>query len=190
MVGIKKAGKSILHAFSIMIVIIEIMLILVLILTKISGGVPSFFGHSVYVIVSPSMTPELEVGDMIISKKYDGGELEVGDIVEYVGKSGEMKDKIITHKIVSIDGEGDNRTIITKGTANTEADPPIAPSDILSVMTYKTVVIDKVYGVISTRAGFICLVILPMAAMIVSEIVDLLLQIKKEKEGGSEDDEE
>ena len=189
MTKIKKAGRSILHALSIIIVIIEIVLILFLVLTKMSGGVPRLFGHSVYVIATPSMTPELEVGDIIISKAYDGGELSVGDVVEYVGKSGEMKGKIITHKIISIDGEGADRTIITKGTANTEADPPIAPSDIISVMKYKTVVIDKIYRVISTTWGFICLVILPMAAMIVSEIVDLARQIKKEKEGGYDDEE-
>ena len=190
MSSIKKIGKSILHALAIAIVIIEIILILLLILTKASGGVPFFFGHSAYVIVSPSMTPELEIGDIIIAKEYDGGELNLGDVVEYIGKTGEMKGKIITHKIVSIEGEGEDRIIITKGTANAEADPPISPSDIVSVMTYKTVVMDKVYGVISTRAGFICLVILPLAAMIASEIVDLSLQIKKEKEGGSGEDEE
>ena len=190
MLTIKKTGKAIAHALSIMIVVIEIVLILVLILTKMSGGIPSFMGHSVYVIVSPSMTPELEIGDIIVSKEYDGGALEVGDVVEYVGKSGEMKGKIITHKIISIDGEGDDRTIITKGTANKDADPPISPSDIVSVMTYKTVFIDKVYALISTTAGFLCLVILPMAAMIVSEIVDLTLQINKEKEGGCDDEDE
>ena len=189
MTRIKKAGKSILHALSIVIVAIEIVLILFLVLTKMSGGVPTVFGHSVYVIASPSMTPELEVGDIIIAKAYDGGALRVGDVVEYVGKSGDMKGKIITHKIISIDGEGAERTIITKGTANTEADPPIKPSDVISVMKYKTVVIDKIYRVISTTWGFLCLVILPMIAMIVSEIVDLARQIKKEKTGGYGDEE-
>ena len=82
MIKIKKAGRSILHALSIIIVIIEIVLILFLVLTKMSGGVPRLFGHSVYVIATPSMTPELEVGDIIISKAYDGGELSVGDVVE------------------------------------------------------------------------------------------------------------
>lgn len=190
MTKIKKIGKSILHAGSIIVVVIEVVLILLLILTKMSGGVPSLFGYSVYVIASPSMTPELEIGDIIISKAYDGGELNVDDVVEYVGKSGDMKGKIITHKIISIDGEGEERVIVTKGTANTEADPPIAPSDVISVMTYKTVVIDKIYSVISTTWGFIFLVILPMAAMIVSEIVDLAKQIKKEKEEGCRNEED
>lgn len=188
MINVKKAGKALLRAVSILIVVIEIVMILFLVLTKVSGGVPSLFGHSVYVIVSPSMTPELEIGDVIIARKYDGGELETGDVVQYMGKSGDAKGKIITHKIISIEGEGEDRIIVTKGTANTQADQPITPAEVLSTMTYKTVVIDKIYRLISTTPGFICLVILPLAAMIISEIVELVRQIQKEKEGEGEDE--
>ena len=126
------------------------------------------------------MTPDLEVGDVIISKQYDGGELSVGQVVEYIGKEGSYTGKIITHRIESISGEGDDRVIITKGTANNDADPPISPSDIIAVMVYKTVIIGKIYSILSTTPGFILLVLLPMAAMIVAEIVRLILDIKGE----------
>jgi len=186
---IKKIGKKIAHVLSIVIVVVEIVVIAALIFTKMSGEVPTVFGYSVYVIVSPSMSPDLEIGDIIISKQYDGGELHEGEVVEYIGKSGSMAGKIITHKIVSITGEGDDRVIITKGTANSSEDAPISPSDVIAVMKYKTVVIDKVYAVLSTTVGFICLVLLPMAAMIVSEIVRLILELKGEKDGGTENEE-
>ena len=162
-----------------------------LLIVKISGGVPSFFGYNMYVIVSPSMSPELEVGDVIISKEYDEGGLSVGDVVQYVAKEGSAKGKIITHKIIRVTGEGADAVVVTQGVANPEPDPAIHASDVMAVMQYKTHVIDKVYGVISTTPGFICLVLVPMMAMIVFEIVDLAKEIHKakEEEGGKENDE-
>jgi len=188
MIQIKQIGKKIANVLSVAIVVIEVIVIAMLILTKINGDVPSIFGYSFYVIVSPSMSPELEVGDMIISKKYDGGELEVGDIVEYVGQSGDMAGKIITHKIVKITGEGADRVIVTRGTANNTDDAPISPSNIIAVMKYKTVIIDKIYSVLCTTAGFICLVLLPMVAMIVSEVVRLGRELQKEAKGGGKNE--
>lgn len=188
MIQIKKIGKKIAQILSIVIVVLEMIIIAALLITKMTGGVPTVFGHNFYVIASPSMSPELEVGDVIISKKYDGGELKVNDVVEFVGKQGDIKGKIITHKIISITGEGDDRVIVTKGVANSEPDAPIAPSDIIAVMKYKTVVIDKIFAITTSTLGFICLVMLPMMAIIVTEIVRLAIDIKREKDGGQKDE--
>jgi len=183
MTKVKAIAKKAMQILSIAIVVIEILIIGTIVITKVSGNVPNLFGYSLYVIVSPSMSPDLEIGDVIVSRQYKGGELQVGQVVEYVGKSGDMTGKIITHRIESISGEGDDRVIITKGTANADADPPISPSDIIAVMTYKTVIIDKIYAVLSTTVGFILLVLLPMMAMIITEVVRLMLEVKGEKDG-------
>ncbi len=183
MTKFKNISKKILRILGIAVIVVEMILIVVLVGTKLSGKVPSFFGYSAYVIVSPSMSPDLEIGDIIISKEYDGGDLSEGQVVEYVGKKGSMAGKIITHRIESISGEGDDRVIVTKGTANPDPDPAISPDDIVAVMVYKTVVIDKIYAVFSTTAGFICLILLPMMAMIITEIVRLLLDCKGENNG-------
>lgn len=183
MTKFKHITTKALHVISIVVVVIEILIVASIIASRFSGNVPTVFGHSLYVIASPSMSPELEIGDMIVSRQYDGGELQVGQVIEYHGKSGDMAGKIITHKIVSITGEGDDRVIITKGTANHDEDPPISPDDVISVMVYKTVIIDKLYGVITSTPGFICLIFLPMAAMIITEIVKLMIEVKGEKDG-------
>lgn len=170
--------KKLTNAISMAIVVVELVAIAFLIVAKFSGNTPSIMGHYMFVIVSPSMTPDLDVGDVVISRKYDGGELSVGQVVEYVGKSGSMQGKIITHRIKSITGEGEDRVIITRGTANSVDDAPIAPSDIIAVMTYKTVVISKLYSLLSTTAGFILLVLVPMSSMIIFELVKFLSEAK------------
>lgn len=170
------------------LVVLEIVIIAFIVFSKMSGGVPSIFGYNMYVVASPSMSPEIEVGDIVISKTYDGESLEVGNVVQFVSKSGESAGKIITHKIIWIGGEN-NDEIITKGVANTEPDAPIKRDEVISVVKYKTVVIDKIYRVISSPWGFVLFVTLPLAAMIVWEIVSLSKDIKKEiKEAGHNDE--
>ena len=178
----KRKLRRIGSTVSTLLIAVEVLIILCIVICRISGNIPSVFGYQLYVIVSPSMEPEIKVGDMIISKEYGGQELAVGDVVTYMGREGDMAGKVITHEIVEINGE----QIITKGTANTAEDPAIASDDILAVMVYKTVILSVVYRVISSTAGFICLVLLPLVAMIVSEIVSLMIQIKRE--GGAENE--
>lgn len=185
----KKKGliKKAVGILSGIVISLEIVIIIFIVITKISGGVPSLFGHHMYVIVSPSMTPEINVGDVIVSKKYENETLEVGDVIQYVGRGGDIDGKIITHKIISISGEGSGETIVTKGTANTEPDRPISRSDVIAVMKYKTVLIGPIYKICTSTAGFIFLVMLPLAGMIVFEIVNLVIELKKEREKEEEE---
>lgn len=190
----KSILKTIGEGLSITVIVLEVIVILFLILSKASGGIPSIFGHHMYVIVSPSMSPELEIGDVVISREYEGESLAVGDVIQYVGQRDDMQGKIITHEIISVSGEGEDAVIVTQGIANLEPDPPIRGSDVVAVMQYKTVVIDKIYGAVSTTAGFVFLVMLPMVGMIVFEIISLAKDIRKEaeelKKGGEQEDEE
>ena len=177
----KKPFKKVGDVIGTLLIALELVIIVSIVICKIGGNTPSVFGYRMYVIVSPSMEPEIKVGDMIIAEEYEGQALSVGDVVTYLGREGEMADKVITHKIVAIDGE----KIITRGVANSVADPAITRDDVLAVMSYKTVVLSTVYRVISTDAGFIVLILLPLIVMIISEIVTLVIQIKKE--GGEVD---
>lgn len=188
-----KKNKLLKKAVSILssaIIALEIVIIIFIVITKISGGVPSLFGYHMYVIVSPSMSPEIKVGDVIISKKYENETLDVDDVVQYVGRGGDIEGKIITHKIISIDGEGSDATIVTQGVANPSPDRPIKGSDVVAVMKYKTVLIGPLYKIFSSTAGFIFLVMLPLAGMIIFEVVNLALELKKEKEKEKEEEEQ
>ena len=133
------------------------------------------------------MEPEIKVGDVIISRVYDGGELHEGDVVTYVGSSGDVNGMLITHEVISVSGEGDSRTLTTKGVANPVADPPISVKDVRAVFVYKTVLIGPIYRVISNIWGFIFLVALPMVAMIVGEVINLVREWRNQKEEQSDE---
>jgi signal peptidase len=188
----KNVLKKVTSILSECLVVVEIVIIIVLVLSKMSGGVPSLFGYNMYVIVTPSMSPELEVGDVVISRSYTGQPLEVDDVIQYVSQSGQMAGKIITHKIIWIGGEN-SRELITKGVANTDPDAPITLDQVLSVVKYKTVLIGWIYRIVSSVLGFVLLVVLPLISLIVWEVVHLSKDIKKElnaKEAKADEEEE
>lgn len=176
----KKALKITGRILGGVLIAFEVLLIIFLVVSKAQGGPPTLFGHQMYFIRSGSMSPYLEIGDVIIAKEYDGGELSAGkdgDVVTYYGEvKGEAA--LITHRVVAVDGD----TVITRGDDNNTDDAPITKDEIVSVMTYKTVVIDKIYGVISTTWGFWLFIFTPIALLIIAEILSLVKEIKKEKE--------
>ena len=175
---------------STVLIVLEIVLILFVVVSKMMGGTPALFGYQMYVVVTPSMEPEIRVGDVLISKKYTGGELREGDVITYLGREGDLAGKMITHEIIAIQGEGDHERIIAKGIANSAPDPAITREDIASVMVYKTVLIGFIYSIISSTWGFWLLVVAPLVVMIVAEIVTLVREIKKEGEKSNENEQD
>ena len=74
------------------------------------------FGCKFLKIISPSMTPTYNVGDVIfVDTNFDFDKLKVGDVVTY--KSGTTN---VTHRIVEILPNG---RIVTQGDANGSIDP-------------------------------------------------------------------
>ena len=185
---VKNIFRGILRALGIALIVLEVVIIIFLVVSRAQGTPPTLFGYQMYFIRTGSMSPYLEPGDVIISKKYDGGELKAGrddgDVVTYWGEV-RGKTDLITHRVIDVYED----TVITQGDDNNLKDSPITKDEIEAVMVYKTVVIDKIYRVISTAWGFWLFVFAPIAALIVSEIVSLVKELKKEKEVADEDEE-
>lgn len=190
---VKNIFKGIGRGLSIALIALEVVAIICLVVSKAQGNPPTLFGHQMYFIKTGSMSPYLEPGDIIISKKYDGGELTAGEDGDVVTYRGEVKGnaELITHRVMKIDGD----TVVTLGDANVDGngipspDAPITRDKIEAVMVYKTVVIDKIFYVVSTTWGFWLFVFTPIALLLVSEIVSLVKEMKKEKEVADENEE-
>ena len=74
-------------------------------------------GYEMLAIASNSMQPTYSRGDIVIYKRNDPSEIQVNDILVF--KRG---NHIITHRVVEIRGEGEDRRFIVKGDNNLAAD--------------------------------------------------------------------
>ncbi len=82
-------------------------------------SLPKILGFSSVKVMSGSMEPTIDIGDVLIIKEKDS--YEKGDIITY--NSG---DSFITHRII----EANATHLITQGDANNTADPEVKISDV------------------------------------------------------------
>ncbi len=97
------------------------------------------FGYRAYVIITESMKPNLNTGDIIIIKKTNDDEIYLGDIITY--KSSENSERI-THRIV----EKSEDIYITKGDNNKIEDKVmVRTEDIEGKYIFKIPFIGKMF---------------------------------------------
>ena len=78
---------------------------------------PTIGGYGQAVVLSGSMSPAIEVNDLLIIKKCDT--YKKGDIITFVDYTNDL----VTHRIVAISEE----EVLTKGDANNITDKPFEP---------------------------------------------------------------
>lgn len=156
--------------------------VLVVCLQRFSGNKLSLFNYRMFAVATGSMEPKYKIGDVLISKDVNPSKIKVGDTVSYLGNSSNFRGKVITHEVVSIEkDENDKYLFHTKGIANLVEDPVVEESQIYGVVVYKTFLFSLIYKIVSTDIGFYLFIIIPIFYIIGSEILSTLLE-KKEKE--------
>lgn len=139
------------------------------------------FGYYVFVVVSDSMEPTLKANDIFLAtNKEDIGE---GDIITFIEDDGPLKGELITHRVESIDKSGEEYIYYCRGDKEgAPLDEGITQDQI--VAKYVTIIpgVSWLYRVMSTGIGFFLIVILPISAIFISEIFDLIKKIKKNDE--------
>lgn len=77
---------------------------------------PSFFGVKAFVIISGSMEPNLNIGDIVFMKEVDESDIYVDDIIAFRDEQ-----SIVTHRVIGI-VENDGKEFVTKGDNNSSKD--------------------------------------------------------------------
>ncbi len=105
-----------------------------------SRGQYTVFGHPVMIVLSGSMSPVIDTGDLIVDNPLtatQANHLHVGQIASFREAPG--SDTTITHRIVAVTTTADGAVAyITKGDANNAADSPPRPAtDLVGVYSTK-----------------------------------------------------
>jgi signal peptidase len=134
-----------------------------------------------FTVISGSMKPKYDIGDVLISKKVAPSEIKVGDTISYEGEAGDFRNKVITHQVVSIAKDASGKYLFhAKGLANLVEDPIIYENQLYGVVIYRSAVLSTIYKIVSTDLGFCLFIIIPLGYIIGAEILSTLLD-KEEK---------
>ena len=121
---------------------------------------------------------------LILVKDCNPKKLKVGDDIVYIGNKHDLKDKIISHRIVEIkkDDKTGELKFITKGVANDIPDPAITSDQILGKVDMVLPIITPINHIIKSQAGFFVLVFCPLVIVIVLEILHVISEIGDDKQ--------
>jgi signal peptidase len=176
-----KIFKGIMTTIKVLIGVVLVGFVIVVALQRFSNNQISFFNFRMFTVVSGSMKPKYDIGDVLISKEVDASTIKVGDAVSYLGAAGDFKNKVITHEVVKIEKDANGKYIFhTKGLANLVEDPVISESQIYGIVIYKSLLLSAIYRVVATNIGFYLIIILPLMYIVGSEVISAMLN-KEEK---------
>src|SRR5574344_1755276 len=170
--------------FKIINVIFTIFIVIlasVIIVQRVANNKLSIGGIQIFTIISESMVPKYQIGDMLVAEKVAAKDLKVGDDLVYIGKVGDFKDKIVTHQIINI-GEKDGKyEFITKGIANDVEDPIVNEDQIYGKVIYKSLILSWCSKLINNLYGFYFVIFVPMVILIFIDVLEEI-NIKKKRE--------
>lgn len=92
--------------------------------------IPKVLGHEPLTVLSGSMSPTIEAGDVIWVDTSDTSP-GIGDIVTFHPKAHDPT--MITHRVIAVNS-GTERVYITQGDANGSADEPIVQAQIIGTV--------------------------------------------------------
>jgi len=164
------------------ITIFLIMLICIILIQRVSNNNFAIGGIRVFTIITGSMLPEYEVGDMIISIETSPDKIEIGDNVVYKGLVDDFNGKIVTHQVIDKQKSGDGYKFITKGLNNTVEDPEISDDQIIGKVIYKTVILSFISKLINNTTTFFCVIFIPFVFLVFFEIIESKEEKKKVQE--------
>lgn len=96
---------------------------------------PRLFGYETMTVLSGSMHPTFNPGDVILVTKQSASSIRAGQIISFHTPTGDHH--VVTHRIAKVVSGGKHPVIETKGDGNTAADPWKARLDGTSVWRYR-----------------------------------------------------
>ena len=184
--------KKILHYLSSMLLYALLMILFVVVLMVVitigdraialknhQSKAPLF---SAYVIISPSMVPNINVYDAVITARVPQNRIGMYDIITFLSKEIDTHGVPITHRVVGIlkmeDGE---RAYRTKGDNNNKEDKAIIlQSEVIGKVLFRIPMLGYVRTFVTSKIGFLISVVLPIITSLFLEIWRLIHR-RKEK---------
>ena len=91
------------YAVFMWLILIGITLLIYIADTKIRAAKGDFSPpkYNAYVVLTGSMYPEIKPNDVVVTKKTEGKDLKVGDIITFIPSDSRISNIIVTHRILN-----------------------------------------------------------------------------------------
>ena len=133
---------------------------------------PSF---SMYTIISPSMVPNINVYDVIISKRVkDIDTIKIGDIITFISKSSLSSGMTITHRVIDIIEDDGLIKLKTQGDNNLSPDPAYVSKDnLIGKVVVRIPKIGRLQRFVLGSGGWLLFIIIPGVLLVFFDVKKL-----------------
>lgn len=176
--SIKRFFKIILNIVFYFVIVTLLLLSFSVVISNIKGQQPEILGYKFYSVLSGSMDPTIETGDLIMVKDISPEDIEVGDVITYESSA---NNKITTHRVTNIVQE-DKIKFKTKGDANNVEDTNLVEAENIKgkyVRKFHGLGYAVTYIEQNIIKILITLVILSICLFVIAKVVKEIIKNKK-----------
>jgi signal peptidase len=147
-----------------------------------SEEVPSVGGYMPLIVLSDSMYPYIQSGDLILCRTVDAESVEVGDVISFFDPAGNGT-SVVSHRVTEIINEDGEISFRTKGDANNAEDEAAVPAENL-VGTYirRFAGVGNIAIFMQTTKGLMICVLLPLVLLVGYDLIRRRIYEKSKKE--------
>lgn len=179
-IKIKKIWKTFYKIVSYSVIIILMIIAAFFIFYVISGKIAEKSGKNppfgLYTIISPSMTPNIKVYDVVFVKNVDTSTLKVNDVITFYSTNAFFGGTPITHRIVEIlDVPGTGTMYRVKGDANEDADQEkVLPNNVIGRVMFRIPSLGKLQFFLASKTGWLFAILIPSIVIFIYDIYKLI----------------
>ena len=147
--------------------------------------VPLAFHARPLTVMSGSMQPAFDTGDVVVSRQVAPLETHPGDVVSF--RDPERDGLLVTHRVRSVRRQGDKVRFVTKGDANNTSERwRVGTGDTIGRALFRLPALGRGLAFAHTRNGVLLLVLIPLALMGVLELSSIW-RSRDDEEASAED---
>ena len=139
-----------------------------------SGHEPKF---SLYTIITPSMTPNINVYDVVIDVKVDKPEdIKINDVITFYSSIPGVRNGTITHRVIAINKDVNGKyKYLTKGDYNLVDDGVDVEFDkIVGKVALRIPQLGRVQFFMASKLGWLLVILLPALYIILKDILRII----------------
>ncbi len=134
--------------------------------------VPGIGGIIPMIVLTDSMYPQIQSGDLIVCRTREADKVREGDVIAFFDPAGNGR-SVVTHRVRKITkDEHGNLAWVTKGDANNTEDQALVPAEnLVGIYRHRVAGLGSAAMFLQTTQGMILCVICPILLMVVCDTI-------------------
>lgn len=131
---------------------------------------------ALYTIISPSMEPNINVYDVVVTKKVkDFSTVKEGDVITFVSTSTLGEGLTVTHRVIEVVKTEDDIKFRTQGDNNPIADSSLASSkNVMGKVLFKIPWIGHIQFFLQSKGGWLFALLIPAMAIVIYDVFKVI----------------